>query len=80
MGIQSYTCRGQRLASLAVAYHFGKKRFRGDICGESVTGKWQLGGDTERAAMVDDDDVRIGSAMADNRASTFAGDVGEIAL
>lgn len=66
---------------IAITYAFGKKKsIRGYIDGESVTGKWQLGGDTDRAPVVDNDEVWIGSAMGGNRASTFNGALDEIAL
>lgn len=66
---------------IVITYVFGQQRtVRGYIDGELVTGKWQLGGDTERAPVVNNDEIWIGSAMAGNRASTFAGGLDEVAL
>ena len=66
---------------IALTYEFGKKKsVRGYIDGESVSGKWDLGGDTDRAPMVTDDEVWIGSAMGGGKGSTFAGGLDEIAI
>ncbi|MEM7475951.1 MAG: DUF1553 domain-containing protein [Planctomycetota bacterium] len=66
---------------IGVAYTFGKKNsIRGYIDGRAVAGKWELGGDTDRAPQVNNDEVWIGSSMAGNRASSFAGGLDEIAI
>ena len=66
---------------VALTYTFGKKgSVRGYIDGERVTGKWGLGGDTNRAPMVNDDEVWIGSAMGGKPGSSFVGRMDEIAI
>ena len=45
---------------VAVTYTFGKgNSVRGYLDGQSVTGAWDMGGQTDLAPVVDDDDVRI---------------------
>ncbi len=47
---------------VAVTYEFGKKNsVRGFIDGEQVKGTWDMGGATDKAPVVDDDEVRIGA-------------------
>ena len=49
---------------VAVTYTFGKKdSVSGYIDGEQVKGTWDMGGATDRAPIVDDDEVRIGAAF-----------------
>ena len=66
---------------VAITYTFGeKKSIRGFIDGRQVKGKWDLGGDTDKAPVVDDDEVWIGSAMGGNKGSSFVGGLDEIAI
>ena len=49
---------------VAITYTFGKKNsLRGYIDGEPVSGKWDMGGATTRAPVVDDDELRIGASF-----------------
>ena len=58
---------------VAVTYTFGKKgSVRGYIDGDQVKGTWDMGGATDRAPVVDDDEVRIGA--------TFNGLLDEVAI
>ncbi|WP_246120076.1 DUF1553 domain-containing protein [Blastopirellula retiformator] len=66
---------------VAVTYVFGEKgSLKGFIDGKPVKGKWDMGGDTGAAPMVDDDQVWIGSAMGGSPGSTFHGQIDEVAL
>ncbi len=66
---------------IAIACTFGQKdSLRGYIDGEPVSGSWDLGGATDRAPVVDDDEVWIGSAMGGNAGSMFHGRLDEIAI
>lgn len=66
---------------IAVTYTFGKKdSVRGYIDGEPVAGVWDMGGATERAPVVDDDEVWIGSSMGGAASSSFHGSLDEIAI
>ncbi|MEM7559931.1 MAG: LamG domain-containing protein, partial [Planctomycetota bacterium] len=66
---------------IAVSYVFGDpKSMRGYIDGQSTQGVWEVGGATTRGPMINNDEVWIGSAMAGNKGSTFAGGLDEIAL
>ncbi len=66
---------------VAVTYEFGKpKSIKGYIDGESVSGKWDMGGATERAPEVDDDELWIGSSLGGQPASSFRGLLDEVAL
>lgn len=50
---------------VAVTYEFGQERsLHGYIDGEEVPGKWDMGGATSKAPVVDNDELWIGSAMA----------------
>jgi len=64
---------------VAVTYTFGEsKSIAGYIDGKPVKGKWDYGGATDRAPVVDDDEVRIGSTYAG--AAAFGGGLDELAL
>ncbi len=64
---------------LAVSYAFGNaESLAGYIDGVAVEGVWDMGGATDKAPAVDDDDLWIGSAMAGH--STFAGSIDEVAI
>ena len=66
---------------VAVTYTFGEKdSLRGYIDGQRVTGKWDMGGATDRAPVVDDDELWIGSSVGGSVASTFVGMLDEVAL
>ncbi len=66
---------------VAVTYEFGKpESLRGYIDGERVSGKWDMGGATDKAPVVDDDEVWIGSSLGGSAASTFNGGLDEVAL
>ena len=66
---------------VAISYKFGRKAsIHGYIDGERVKGRWDLGGDTEFAPVLSDDEVWIGSAMGGNPGSSFVGRIDEIAI
>ena len=66
---------------VAVSYTFGKAdSLRGHIDGRRVTGKWDMGGKTDRAPVVDDDELWIGSALGGQAGSTFQGGIDEVAI
>lgn len=64
---------------VALTYTFGKKdSLRAYIDGESVSGKWDMGGATDKAPVVDNDEVWIGSSMGGG--NNFQGNLDEIAV
>lgn len=66
---------------VAVCYTFGRSEsLTAYIDGQAVSGKWDIGGATDRAPVVDDDDVWIGSAMGGQASSTFSGGIDEVAI
>ncbi|MBT7855213.1 MAG: LamG domain-containing protein, partial [Opitutae bacterium] len=66
---------------VAVAYEFGKpKSVKGYVNGKRVSGKWDMGGATERPPVVDDDELWIGSALGGSRNNSFAGGLDEVAI
>lgn len=66
---------------VALAYRFGEpKSLRGYIDGESAAGKWDMGGESGKPPVVDDDDLWIGSSLGGQAASTFHGLLDEVAL
>ncbi|WP_235935316.1 DUF1553 domain-containing protein [Candidatus Laterigemmans baculatus] len=66
---------------VAVSYEFGKpKSIRGYVDGQIVSGKWDMGGATEAAPVVDDDELWIGSSMGGSAGSSFQGGLDEVAL
>jgi hypothetical protein len=66
---------------VAVTYTFGQKdSLKGYLDGEAVAGKWDMGGATDRAPVVDDDELWIGSAMGGQAGSTFHGGIDEVAI
>ncbi len=63
---------------VAVTYTFGEeKSLVGYIDGRPVKGVWDSGGATDRAPVVDDDEVRIGSTF---HGGAFGGALDEVAL
>ncbi len=66
---------------LAVAYRFGDpETIRGYVDGKPSGGKWDMGGQTKRAPVVDDDDLWIGSSMAGAAGNSFAGAIDEVVI
>lgn len=66
---------------IAVSYVFGQpESIAGYIDGQPVPGKWDYGGPTTEAPVVDNDELWIGSSMGNNPASTFLGQIDEIAI
>jgi len=66
---------------LVLTYTFGKgDSLRGYIDGEPVKGTWDMGGKSDAAPVVDDDDLWIGSAMGGKMDSTLNGQINEVAI
>lgn len=66
---------------LAVSYRFGDaKSITGWIDGIETKGSWDMGGATDRAPIVDDDSIYIGSSQNGNPGNSFVGAVDEIRL
>ncbi|WP_298859885.1 DUF1553 domain-containing protein [uncultured Gimesia sp.] len=70
-----------RWQHVVLTYTFGKKKsFKVYVNGRSVSGKWDLGGDTTKAPIVDNDEVWIGSSMGGSANSSFDGRMDELAI
>ena len=66
---------------VAVTYTFGKGgSVKGYLDGVEVKGKWDMGGQSDAAPVVDDDEVWIGSSMGAQAGSTFNGLINEVAI
>ena len=66
---------------VAVSYTFGKgDSARGYIDGQPVTGTWDMGGQTDLAPVVDDDEVRIGASAKGGAGIPFIGHLDEVAI
>ncbi len=66
---------------LAVTYKFGSgSSLRAYLDGVETKGQWDMGGQSDAAPVVDDDELWIGSSMSGNKGSTFNGQINEIAL
>ncbi|MFK7777410.1 MAG: DUF1549 domain-containing protein, partial [Gimesia sp.] len=66
---------------IAVTYTFGKKKsLKAYVDGRAIKGKWDMGGDTTLAPVVDNDEVWIGSSMGGSAHSSFDGQMDEVAL
>jgi len=66
---------------VAVTYEFGKAdSLVGYVDGQPVPGVWDMGGATDRAPVVDDDQLWIGSSMGMGRTSSFDGQIDEVAI
>ena len=66
---------------VAITYEFGKKDSgAGYVDGRPVSGVWDMGGATDRAPVVDDDELWIGSSMGMSPASSFDGLLDEVAI
>jgi mono/diheme cytochrome c family protein len=71
----------KRWHHVAVSYKFGDpKSIAGYIDGKPVKGTWDMGGETTRPPVVDDDDIWIGSAMDGNPGNSFHGGIDNIAI
>lgn len=72
---------GKTWHHVAVSYRFGEPRsIKGFIDGEKSGGRWDLGGATERAPVVDAADVWIGSARGGAAQNSFIGAVDSLAI
>ena len=59
---------------VAVSYRFGEpESIRGWIDGQPTSGTWDLGGETKKPPIVDDDAVWIGSSQGGNPGNSFRG-------
>lgn len=66
---------------LAVTYTFGKvKSIKGYIDGKATAGKWDMGGETAQAPVVDDDVIIIGSSRGGAPGNSFHGALDGIAV
>lgn len=66
---------------VAVTYEFGNPdSIRGWIDGKATSGQWDMGGATERAPIVDDDAVWVGSSMGGAGSSSFQGGLDNVAI
>lgn len=66
---------------IAVTYRFGDpKSIRGWIDGRPQPGSWDMGGETSRPPVVDDDEVWIGSSMRGSAANSFRGSLDAVAV
>lgn len=66
---------------IAVSYRFGDpKSIRGWIDGKPQPGGWDMGGETSRPPVVDDDEVWIGSSMRGSAANSFRGSIDAVAV
>ncbi len=72
---------GKAWHHIAVAYRFGDpKSVRGWIDGKPQTGNWDMGGETTKAPIVDNDAVWIGSSRGGAAANSFRGSLDSIAI
>ncbi len=66
---------------LTVTYKFGNSSsLRAYIDGVETKGQWDMGGPSDAAPVVDDDELWIGSSMSGNKGSTFNGQINEVAI
>lgn len=66
---------------VAVSYEFGKpESVTGYVDGEKVKGKWDMGGPTKAAPIVDDDAVWIGSSRGGDKGNSLAGAVDDLII
>jgi hypothetical protein len=66
---------------VAVTYQFGQgASIRGYIDGKPTKGVWDLGGQSDEAPVVDDDQVWVGSASRNNSGNSFLGGIDEVAI
>ncbi len=65
---------GSRWHHVAISYKFGEpKSIKGFIDGKQVKGAWDMGGETTRPPVVDNDDVWIGSTMGGLKSNSLNG-------
>jgi len=66
---------------VVLTYEFGKpKSIRGYIDGKPTPGKWDKGGETDQPPYLSDDPVWLGTSMQQAPASSFRGDMDEVAI
>ena len=66
---------------IAVTYSFGKgDSIRGYLDGKPTTGTWDMGGQTNLAPFVDDDELRIGASESGPSGISFVGRLDEVAI
>ncbi|MDF1747162.1 MAG: LamG domain-containing protein, partial [Gimesia sp.] len=66
---------------IAVTYTFGKKKsLKAYVDGRAISGKWDMGGDTTIAPVVDNDEVWLGSSMGGSANSSFDGRMDAVAI
>jgi len=66
---------------IAVSYRFGKpESIHAVIDGHHLTGKWDMGGATTAAPVVDNDDIWIGSALGGSPPNSLRGSLDDIAI
>jgi len=66
---------------VAISYVFGKSdTVRGYLDGHDVKGRWDMGGASDAAPVVDDDELWIGSSMGGSPLSSFSGSIDEVAI
>ncbi|MEM7234184.1 MAG: DUF1553 domain-containing protein, partial [Planctomycetota bacterium] len=66
---------------IAVTYTFGKgNSVRGYIDGKPTGGRWDLGGESNEAPVVDNDEVWIGTALGGNKTNSFQGAIDNVAV
>jgi len=66
---------------IAVSYEFGRgDSLRGYIDGRPTKGTWDLGGKSDAAPVVDDDQIWIGSASGGAASNSLLGGVDEVAI
>jgi len=66
---------------VAVSYTFGNSEsVAGWLDGKKIAGVWDMGGATNRAPVVDDDSIWIGSSMGGSSSNSFRGYLDEIGV
>lgn len=66
---------------IAVSYRFGTpESITGYVDGEKVKGKWDMGGPTQAAPIVDNDSVWIGSSRGGEKGNSLAGAVDDLII
>ena len=66
---------------VAISYRFGdSKTIKGYLDGKSAKGKWDMDGPTDRAPVVDDDELWIGSSMGGSGSNSFCGAIDELLI
>ena len=66
---------------IAISYRFGDpKSITGWLDGRTLTGKWDMGGETTEPPVVDNDEVWIGSSNGASAANSFRGMIDAVAI